>query len=140
MTDTRSIVGETFRRLGEWDADRVGELFADEIDWFVPAAPSLPWGGKRTRREEVAGYFRTLWSHLHTEQSRVQIDQVLVEGDDAVALGTFSHVANTTGLRFTTPVAMHLSVRNGLVTRLHLYEDTYAVAKGFGVVADTGSS
>jgi hypothetical protein len=140
MADTRSIVGETFRRLGEWDADRVGEMFADEIDWFVPTAPGLPWGGRRTRGEEVAEYFSTLWAHLHTEQSRVQIDQVVVEGEDAVALGTFSHVAKTTGLRFTTPVAMRLSVRNGLVTRLHLYEDTYAVAKAFGVVTDAASS
>ncbi len=78
-----------------------------------------------------------MWSHFHVDQSELAIDQLIVEGEDAVALGTFSHVAKNTGSRFTTPVALHLRVSSGLVTRLYLYEDTYAVARAFGVIADT---
>ncbi len=57
----------------------------------------------------------------------------MVEGEEAVALGTLSHVANTTGRRSTTPVAMHITVRQGRIIRVHLYEDTHAVAQAFGV-------
>jgi hypothetical protein len=57
----------------------------------------------------------------------------VVEGEEAVALGTLSHVANTTGRRSTTPVAMHITVRQGRIIRVHLYEDTHAVAQAFGV-------
>jgi hypothetical protein len=137
MNDTRAVVGELFRRLSEWDADGVGKLFAEEIQWYVPTAPGLPWGGHRSSSGEVADFFQTMWGHFHVDQSELQIEQLVVEGEDAVALGTFSHVAKSTGLRFTTPVALHLKVSGGLVTRLYLYEDTYAVAKAFGVIADT---
>jgi hypothetical protein len=42
-------------RLGEQDAEEIGELFADQIDWFVPGSRALPWTGSRSRREQVAG-------------------------------------------------------------------------------------
>jgi ketosteroid isomerase-like protein len=81
----------------------------------------------------VPEFLKTMWSHFRTDQSTASIDRIVVEGEEAVALGTFSHVANTTGRRFTTPVAMHLTVRDGRIVRVHLYEDTYAVARAFRV-------
>lgn len=36
--------------------------------------------------------------------------------------------------RFSTPVAMHLTVRDGQITRLHLYEDTQSAADAIGSV------
>jgi hypothetical protein len=33
---TAEVVNEYLRRLDERDADGVGELFAEEIDWYVP--------------------------------------------------------------------------------------------------------
>jgi ketosteroid isomerase-like protein len=136
MKDTGTIVGEVFRLLGDWDAEGVSNMFAEDIDWYVPAAPALPWGGRRSRRSEVKDYFETMWAQFRTAESQLGIDQILIDGEDAVALGSFSHVAITTGERFTTPVALHMRVKDGKVTRLYLYEDTYAVAKAFHVVAD----
>jgi ketosteroid isomerase-like protein len=136
MTDTRTVVGEVFRLLADWDAEGVSKLFAEEIDWYVPTAPALPWGGTRTHRSEVQEFFQTMWAHFDTDQSELGLEQILMDGEDAVALGTFSHVANSTGERFTTPVALHMRVVDGQVTRLYLYEDTYAVAKAFGIIKD----
>jgi ketosteroid isomerase-like protein len=70
----------------------------------------------------------------------MRIDRVVVEGEDAVALGTFSHVAKATGRPFTTPIAMHLGVKDGLVTRFSFYEDTWAVGAAFGVAAEATES
>jgi ketosteroid isomerase-like protein len=135
MPDARSVVGEFLRRLGEWGADAIGEPVAEEIDWLVPGAPGVAWEGPRTRREEDSAYCRTTWSHIHTERSASAVDQIVVEGDDAVVLGTFSHEADGTGHRWTTPVALHVRVERGLITRVHVYEDTYAVAGALGVRA-----
>ncbi len=132
-TDTRSMVNEFFRRVAGWDADGTRELFADEIDWYVPVAGDLPWGGRRTRPEQVPEYFKTMWSHFRTEKSQVQLDHLIVEGEEAVALGTFTHVANTTERQFSTPFALHFTVKDGRIFRVHLYEDTYAVGKAFGI-------
>ncbi|WP_210521155.1 nuclear transport factor 2 family protein [Hymenobacter terricola] len=132
-TDTRSLLGGFFQRLGLWDADGVAALFADEIDWYVPAIGGLPWGGRRSRREQVPEYFKTLWAHIYPEQTKVSLDNLIVEGEEAVALGSFSQVSNTTELAYTTPFAMHLTVQEGRIVRLHLYEDTYAVGRAYGV-------
>ena len=72
-----------------------------------------------------------MWSHLHTEQSKVSLDQLMIEGEDASALGNLGHATDTTP--FTTPFALQLRVKDGAITNLQLYEDTYAVANAFGV-------
>jgi ketosteroid isomerase-like protein len=133
VRDTRSTLIELFRRLGLWDAEGVGELFSEEIDWYVPETGGLPWGGARRRREQVPEYFQTLWAHIYPEQTKVTVGHLTVEGKEAVALGSFSQVSSTNGMPYTTPFAMHLTVQQGHVTRLHLYEDTYTIGKAYGV-------
>jgi hypothetical protein len=61
----------------------------------------------------------------------VAITLVVVDGANAVALGRFAHTIKASGRRFKTAVAMHLTVTDGKINRLHLYEDTLAVAEGF---------
>jgi ketosteroid isomerase-like protein len=129
MSDTRTIVNEFFRRLGVMDADGVGAPFAETIDWYVPGPKALPWTGHRHRRAQVREYFQTLWAHLHTEQSKVSLDQLMIEGEDASALGNLGHVTNITEQHY----ALQLRVKDGAITNLQLYEDTYAVANAFGV-------
>ncbi|WP_229698385.1 nuclear transport factor 2 family protein [Wenjunlia tyrosinilytica] len=126
---TRETV-ETFLRLvGEGDADRLADAFAEEIDWSVPGDGSLPWTGRRSHRHEVPEYFKVMWPTFVESESETAIDNILVDGADAVVLGRFSHTVKANGRRFGTPVAIHLTVRHGSITRLHLYEDTYTVAK-----------
>lgn len=129
MSDTRSTVNEFLGRLGAMYADGVAALFAETIDWHVPGSPELPWTGRRTRRADVPVYFRTMWSYFHLERSQVKLDKVIVEGEDAGALGIFSHVTNTT----EQPFALHVTVKDSAITALQLYEDTYVAAKAFGV-------
>jgi hypothetical protein len=57
---TEELVADFVGRLGERDAEGIGKLFADEIDWYVPGSEALPWTGSRSRREQVAEYFRTM--------------------------------------------------------------------------------
>jgi ketosteroid isomerase-like protein len=108
----------SFVWLGAMDPDGVAALFAETIDWYVPAASDLPWTGHRSRRANVPDYFHTMWSHFHLEKSQVKLDQLLMEGEDAVAFGTFSHVTKTTEQPFTTPFALHLKIKDGAITAL----------------------
>lgn len=52
--------------------------------------------------------------------------------DDAVVLGTLCNTAKPTGRCYAAAFALHLTVRDGLVTRHHVYEDSLAVARAFG--------
>lgn len=90
---TRETAEKCLRLLGEGDADRIGDIFAEEIDWYVPGREDVPWVGARSRRQQVA------------------IHQVVVEGADAIVLGRFAHTVKGDGRRFSTPVAIHLTHR-----------------------------
>lgn len=125
---SHDVVTDFLDRLGVADADGIATLFADQIDWWVGGDPRLPWVGPRTRRDQVAPYFHELWAALIPDQSQVELGCVISNGDEHVILGHFSHVARATKRRFDTDVALHLTVLNGQITRLHLYEDTLAVS------------
>ena len=130
-SDVQSVVATFLERLADADADGLAELFAETVDWMVPGDPALPWTGRRTRRADIAPYFRTLWSHLEAGASRVELERIVVDGNDAVVLLSFSHVAEATGRRFTTAAAIRLTVDTDRITRLHLYEDTWAVSQAW---------
>jgi len=128
---TEELVASFMERLGERDAEGIGELFADEIDWYVPGSEALPWTGSRSRREQVAEYFRTMWPAYVPGQSSATVDKVVIHGDDAVVFSTFSHTVIKNGRRLNNPAALHLTIANGQIVRMHLYEDTLAVHEAF---------
>lgn len=131
-TQTSRTVAEQFlERLGGQDSHGIQELFSEEIDWHVPGSDALPWTGRRTRREEVAPYFTTMWPHFAHGRSEVVMERVIVDGGDVVLLAVFTHTTAASGKEFTTPVAMHLEIEDGRIVRMHLYEDTLTVAEAF---------
>src|ERR1700757_5482535 len=124
---TRATLEELLGRLGRFEPEQVAAMFAEPVDWDVPGDARVPWVGARSRREEVAEYFRTLWSVCDTGQTDTAVSQVLVDGSEAVVLGVFTQTIRATGRRFSTPVALHITVSDdGLITRLRLYEDSHA--------------
>lgn len=130
MSTTREVAETFFALVGARD-HAVAELFADEIHWYVPGEPVLPWAGPRTRKSEIEPFFRTLWSMTVPGETRIITAKLIVDGKDAVMLGQFSHVVAKTGKSFTIDMAFHLIVENGKIVHLHLYEDTLTAARAF---------
>jgi ketosteroid isomerase-like protein len=130
---TAAVIEQFLSRLGvaDADADGVGELFADEIDWYVPGHADLPWTGRRRRREDVPEFLRTLWSHFVPGRSRVTLDRILVDGEDAVVFSDFEHTVSSTGHDFQTPTALRFRVVDGWIVKMQLFEDTFAVSAAF---------
>ncbi len=110
-TDTqasRTVAEQFLERLGRQDPDGIQELFAADIDWYVPGSSAVPWTGRRTRREEVASYFTTMWPHFVPAKGEVVLERIIVDGGDVVLLATFTQTIAASGKEFTTPVATHL--------------------------------
>jgi uncharacterized protein len=128
---TRATLAELLNRLSRFEPEPVAELFAETVDWDVPGDERVPWTGRRSSRDEVAGYFETLWSVCDTAQANNAVSQLLVDGADAVVLGVFTQTIRASGRRFSTPVALHVTVEDGLITHLRLYEDSYTVARAY---------
>lgn len=127
----RAVVEQFLERLGVQDSEGIQELFADQIDWYVPGSDALPWTGRRTRREDVATFFTTMWPHYVPGESEVTLDRFLVDEEHIVLLGTFTHTIAASGKKFTTPSAMHLVVEADRIVQMHLYEDTLLIEQAF---------
>ncbi|MCU1490470.1 MAG: ketosteroid isomerase-like protein [Acidimicrobiaceae bacterium] len=128
---TEELLASFMDRLGKKDAEGIAELFADDIDWYVPGSEALPWTGPRSRREHVSEYFGKLWPAFASGESSATIDKVVIDGQDAVVFSRFDHTVATSGKRLHTPAALHLTMANGQIVRMHLYEDTLAVHEAF---------
>jgi uncharacterized protein (TIGR02246 family) len=128
---THATLQELMARLAQFDPAPVADLFAEDVDWDVPGDERVPWTGARSSRSEVAEYFETLWSVCDIGQADNAISHVLVDGPDAVVLGVFTQTIRATGHRFATPVALHLTINDGVITRFRLYEDSHAVGAAY---------
>ncbi|MFI6495287.1 nuclear transport factor 2 family protein [Streptomyces sp. NPDC050564] len=128
---TRDVVEQFLGLLAAGDPDRVAEIFADDIDWYVPGSAALPWTGQRSKRSEVADYLRTLGSNIVPDKNVDEVEGLLIDGDHAILLGRFTRVAKSTGRTFAMPIAMHLQVAGDEIVTMHLYEDTLKVSEAF---------
>lgn len=123
---TRAVVDEFFRRLAEGDPKRFTALLADEIDWLIPGDTRVaPWVGRRSTRAGVADYLRLLRANV--EPLRAEVQHVLIEDELAVAVGEFASRMTRTGRVVESIFFAQLLVRDGLVVRYRLLEDSQAV-------------
>ncbi|ALG14825.1 ketosteroid isomerase [Kibdelosporangium phytohabitans] len=126
---------EFLRRSGKGHPEHIAELYAPKVDWRVdwPTEnhPIVPWIRPRSTRADVADHFHTFSQHCPPAEGHVSIDHLMVDGINAVLIGTSSQMVKSTGKRFVMTFALHLTVEDGLITRHHMYEDSLTVAEAF---------
>jgi uncharacterized protein len=128
---TKNRISLFLERLTAGNADGLSELFAEEIDWYVPGSKDLPWTGHRSKSGDVAVYFRTMWPHFIVGKSESTLEKIIVQDNDAVVFAKFTHFVKSTGRGFETEAALHFTILEGKIVRMHLYEDTLAVSQAF---------
>ncbi|SNT43001.1 hypothetical protein SAMN05216276_104255 [Streptosporangium subroseum] len=133
---TRATVEELLRRIAAGDAEKVAELYAEKVDWKLDwpedeHGGAIPWIRHRSVRADVADHFREIAAGHVPELSSAEITGILVDGADAVVMGTIGNTARSTGKSYRAHFALHITVENGLVTRYHVYEDSLSVAQAF---------
>ncbi|TWV55487.1 ketosteroid isomerase [Streptomyces misionensis] len=135
--DTRATVHELLARIDEGEPDRIAELYADDCDWRLDwpedehGRPDTPWIRHRATRADAAAHYRELAAHHVPEKAATTVERILFDGEDAVLLGVLRQTAAPTGRSYAARFALHLTVRDGLVVRHHVYEDSLAVARAF---------
>ncbi|MGW5675301.1 nuclear transport factor 2 family protein [Streptomyces sp. NPDC003860] len=125
---TRAVVQEFIQARLEGDAERLTALFADEVDWMLAENPTVPWIRPRSSAAECAAQAAELAEHTVPEDARTTLDAFLVDGTDAVLMGHLSGTVRATGKTFEGPFALRLTVKDGRITRHHLYENSLSVA------------
>lgn len=108
--------------------EAVASLFTEDADWDIPGAVDrVPWIGRRSGRAGVADFVRALWDGI--EPIRFDISSIVAEGDRAFAAGELESRAKRTGRIMRSEFIIDVTVRDGLISRHRLLEDSFAVAE-----------
>ena len=137
MTTTHDVLTDLLNRIASGDPDRIAELYAEDCDWQINwppdqhNRPETPWIRAKHTRAETAGHYREIAAHHIPEEADTQVERILVDGPDAVVFGEIRQTARSTGQPYRARFALHVTVRDGLIVRNHVYEDSLAVARAF---------
>jgi ketosteroid isomerase-like protein len=128
IESTSKVVGQFFERVGAGaDTDAIASLFSEGVDWLVPGDGRIPWIGRKVGRVGVADFIRDL--RRFTTPIRVSVRTIVTEGENAVALLELETRVTNTGKVIKTEAAFDFTVRDGLIVRFRLFEDSYAVSQ-----------
>lgn len=122
-------VQRLFPLLAEGKSAEAAALFAESVSFSIPHPPGIPWVPEVESAEGMRTFFDLLRTHVQAKE--FDLRQVIAEGEDVVLIGRMVSEVKKTGREIDTAFALHTTVRDGRITRYHLYEDSYAVAKAY---------
>lgn len=129
--DTETTVTKLFDRVASGaPGAELAEFFSENVDWYIPGnTAEVPWIGRKHGRAGVAEFYEQL--AIHTSAEQFTLGSILTDGTQCVVLGELLTRVNRTGERISTEFAVDIRVEDGLITRYHMFEDTYAVAMAY---------
>ena len=88
-----------------------------------------PWTGTRKGRQIYIDTFSNVGTYW--EVNDFQITDLISEGETVAVFGQFTYTSVEIGHRYTSPLAIKATVKDGLITFFQFMEDTYASARSF---------
>ena len=119
------VIRQGYEAFGRGDIDTMLQSFDEQITWVTPGPPDLATSGKRTGRQEVAGFFASV-NQLFDIQ-RFEPREFIARGDLVVVLGSETAAARSTGKVIELDWVHVFTMRNGKVTAFQEFFDTAAV-------------
>ena len=126
MTDGNlDIIQRGYDAFGRGDINGLLELLDDQVQWVTPGPPELATSGKRTGRQEVAGFFEAV--NQLFDIRRFEPREFITHGDRVVVLGSETAAARSTGKVIDLDWVHVFTLRSGKVVALQEFYDTAAV-------------
>lgn len=127
MQDTAAIVQTFLQHLSQRRLDDLTALFGEAVDWYIPGDERrAPWLGRRSSREEVREFYRSLWQV--TEPRAATIDHIFIDGEHAAIAGDFSTTMLSTGKVVDSLFFIRMRIQGGRIVQYRLLEDSHAVS------------
>ena len=123
------LIKDLYACFSRGDVLTILNALTEEVDWFVPGAPTIPYAGTYRGPHEVAKFFERLAAN--SEVLQFEPGHYVAAGDTVISLGYYRGRARTTGRTYESDWAMSFTFRNGRVTRFREYLDTAAVAAAY---------
>jgi ketosteroid isomerase-like protein len=127
MIEQQSIdtIKQLYAAFGRRDLTAVFDGLAEDVEWYLPGPPAIvPFAGLRRGKQQVAEFFKVLSETLEFEQ--FEVDEFVAQADKVVVLGRSRDRMKSTGRVIENRWAALWEIRDGKVTKYHVYEDTAA--------------
>ena len=123
------LVQDAYAAYARGDIDTVLACMTAQIEWELPAVPSLSFTGKRKGCDQVAEYFR-----LSAEKQVMREfipKQFIAQDDKVVVLGFGAWTARDTGLDFESDWVHVFTVSEGRIAAFREFMDAHVAVEAF---------
>lgn len=125
------LIRATYEGSSEENGRNLMAVLAPDVEWTE--AEGFPYAGTYVGPEAiVAGVFQ----RLATEWTgyRAEVHTYLEDGDRVAAFGVYSGTYKATGKSMRATFAHLYDLKDGKITRMHQYVDSYMVQQALSVV------
>ena len=113
---------------GGRDPDEIAALFDTDLVFEIQGDDGvLPWIGRKTGRQAVAGFIRDI--RALTEPVTFDVEDILASDSRAAIVGALQTRIKATGKIIATQFAIILTITGDVVTRFQMLEDSFDVSK-----------
>jgi ketosteroid isomerase-like protein len=113
---------------GGRDPDEIAALFDADLVFEIQGDDGvLPWIGRKTGRQAVAGFIRDI--RALTEPVTFDVEDILASDSRAAIVGALQTRIKATGKIIATQFAIILTITGDVVTRFQMLEDSFDVSK-----------
>lgn len=126
----RTIVESFFAELTGGQLERAIARCAPDAVWAIPGDPALlPWVGEHHGRDEIRAFYGLLAAEAQAES--LQLDPIAELGERCFVRGEFAYSFPRSGGRYAGVFVIVFTVRDGLIARYEMHEDSLGLARAF---------
>jgi len=126
---TKQTVEKFFGYVEAKNPEKIASMVSENVDWYIFESKYMPWTGHRSKREEIAVLFKTLFSYFVDGSEKLEAQSFLLRGNEVAVFGFVERTVKKNGKHFKMPLAIHLTVENNLISKFSLYEETLIIEK-----------
>lgn len=131
MTEALGIVRRYLDAFGASDIEAAMACVHPEAVWRVDGDPIVGTVGIRRGHDAVRRWLVDFPSQFRP--LAFTIERLMGDGPDVLALGSFRHRVVTTGAIVDSQYSIRFTVRDGLIGRYQIFEDSLLIARAFEV-------
>ena len=126
---TKETAEKFFGYVGAKNPEAIASMVSENVDWYIFESKYMPWTGHRSKREEIAVLFKTLFSYFVDGSEKLEAKSFLLRGNEVAVFGFVERTVKKNGKHFKMPLAIHITVENNLISKFSLYEETLIIEK-----------
>jgi ketosteroid isomerase-like protein len=120
------IVQQMYADFGQGNMPGVLNAMAEDVIWKQAPTGPAPFAGTIRGREQLGDWFGQMDAVSEVEAFEPQ--EFIAQGDKVVVLGNYEYRSKATGKSWESDWAMVWSLRDGIITKGHIFENTLAQA------------